>query len=141
MKDLKEKKSYRFVPWYATDEKFFDLEEGEEEDFISYISRKHHQAPAGEIPFPGSSWSTLLEGPISYKDDISDELLHEIILSKLYASELDASGVYVIVNQSSVLLSGTVQSERDILQAERVVKEIPAVWRVTNQLTMKELKN
>lgn len=143
--EAKKKKRHFYIPWFTSDEDFYDSEEGQEDSWVSYL-RRNFQHPVGEeSPFPESSWSyTRNDSPFDDEEKPekkSDASIHDEVLELLYQNpDLDASNIKTIVLNGIVCLFGTVKSLYEKNEAARVVSKLPDVWNVRNELIIEESK-
>jgi hypothetical protein len=146
----KKRRQHRlYIPWYTSDEDLYEEEENEEESWVSYVRRNLKHPVGQESPFPDSSWSyTRHDSPFDdYEDDEgqlekkSDGALHDEVSDTLYhLAQVDASDIKSIVLNGIVCLFGTVDSEFSKRKAERVIKNLPGVWSVKNELKVEQEK-
>jgi hypothetical protein len=135
-----------YIPWYTSDDDLYDQEESEEDGWISYI-RRNLQHPVGEeSPFPDSSWSyTRHDSPFEKDDEDvtsdrkSDATIHDEVTDALYKHpDIDASNIKMIVLNGIVCLFGTVESLLIKRETEKVVRDLPGVWSVRNELQIQK---
>lgn len=144
MEPHKRKRKYRFyIPWYTHDEDLYDEEEGEEDNWINYLRRNLSHPHGMESPFPDSSWSYATGGGYFDNDNEveDDQSLHDQVVQALYDNQyVDASNLRVIVLNRIVCLFGTVKRFMEKTEAERVVRALPGVWSVRNEITIEEVQ-
>jgi hypothetical protein len=110
-----------YTPWYAGDP--------ETDNWITYLHRNLHHLEGENIPFANSEW----------RMDESSADLHDEVLDALYkADNVDASLISVLVVNNVVNLSGEVRSKNEKEAAEKIVRELPEVWSVRNELLVHE---
>ena len=145
MEIKKKKHPYLYIPWFTSDEEFYDSEEGQEDSWVAYL-RRNFQHPVGEeSPFPYSSWSYARhDSPFEKEEETekkSDSDLHDELLKALYEyPDIDASNIKTIVLNGIVCLFGTVKTLLEKNEAERIVARMPGVWKVRNELEIEESK-
>lgn len=146
--ELKKKKHpHIYIPWFTSDEEFYDSEEGQEDSWVDYL-RRNLQHPVGEeSPFPYSSWSyTRHDSPFEKEEDESsvkksDSEIHDEVLKLLYENpDVDASNIKTIVLNGIVCLFGTVKTLLEKNEASRIISKMPEVWNVRNELKIEESK-
>lgn len=145
--ELKKKKHpHIYIPWFTSDEEFYDSEEGQEDSWVDYL-RRNLQHPVGEeSPFPYSSWSyTRHDSPFEKEENESvkksDSEIHDEVLKLLYENpDLDASNIKTIVLNGIVCLFGTVKTLLEKNEAFRIISKMPEVWNVRNELKIEESK-
>lgn len=117
-----------YIPWFPDNET--------DSDFVTYIHGQLHHVRGEEVEYPDSSWSYMDDSPSPFEEaDRSDKTLHFKILEAFYHSDrLDSSKINVLVYNGKVNLSGSVFSENEKKTAEEIVKAIPFVWTVENEL-------
>lgn len=143
--EKKKKKFHLYIPWFTSDDAFYEEEEGQEDSWVDYL-RRNLVHPAGEeSPFPYSSWSyTRHDSPFendSKSDQKSDAVIHDDVLEALYRHpDIDASNIKAIVLNGIVLLFGNVKSLLEKNEAERTAQNLSGVWNVRNELKIEESK-
>lgn len=144
--ERKKKKYHIYIPWFTSDDAFYEEEEGQEDSWVGYL-RRNLVHPAGEeSPFPYSSWSyTRHDSPFEndYLDNSqkSDADIHDEVLEALYRHpDVDASNIKAIVLNGIVLLFGNVKSLLEKNESERTARNLPGVWSVRNELKIEESK-
>ncbi len=143
----KKKRRHIYIPWFTSDEAFYEEEEGQEDSWVGYLRRNLEHPVGEESPFPDSSWSyTRHDSPFENQDQEdpekkSDPAIHDEVLKVLYdTSDIDASNIRTIVLNGIVCLFGTVKTLLEKKEAERVVTRLPGVWNVRNELKIEESK-
>lgn len=145
MENKKKKRYHIYIPWFTSDDEFYDSEEGQEDSWVGYLRRNLEHPVGEESPFPYSSWSyTRHDSPFedeSQKEKKSDAAIHDEVLQALYETpHIDASNIKTIVLNGIVCLFGTVKTLLEKNEAERVVAKMPEVWNVRNELKIEESK-
>lgn len=128
------KKNYKkmYVPWFPLPE--------ENADFIGYIHQGLHHEIGEEVEYPGSEWSYMHESESPFaRQERSDADLLSNVLDEFYKTKnLDASRIHVLVHNGVVNLSGVVSSEKEKVAAEALVRNLPHVWNVENELEIEK---
>lgn len=145
MENKKKKRYHIYIPWFTSDDEFYDSEEGQEDSWVGYLRRNLEHPVGEESPFPYSSWSyTRHDSPFeneSQKEKKSDAAIHDEVLQTLYETpDIDASNIKTIVLNGIVCLFGTVKTLLEKNEAGRVVARMPEVWNVRNELKIEESK-
>ena len=144
--EKKKRKHHKlYIPWYTSDADLYDEEDKEEDSWINYIRRNMPHTAGEESPFPYSSWSyTRHDSPFEKDDEDalgkrSDTSLMEDATEALYHHpQIDASEIKIIVLNGIICLFGTVKSLLERREAERIIKDLPGVWSVRNELSIEE---
>lgn len=149
MEQRKKKHKYHlYIPWFTNDDDFYDEEEEGEDSWVSYLRRNIVHTVGEESPYPYSSWSYARhDSPFEIDEEEqllekkSDTTIHEEVTESLYQHpDVDASNIRTIVLNGIVCLFGTVKTLLEKNEAERIVKALPGVWNVRNELKIEELK-
>ncbi len=145
MENKKKKHPLIYIPWFTSDEEFYDSEEGQEDSWVAYLRRNLEHPVGEESPFPYSSWSyTRHDSPFENEEQStrkSDAAIHEEVLEALYQHpDIDASNIKTIVLNGIVCLFGSVKTLLEKNEAGRIVAKMPEVWNVRNELKIEESK-
>lgn len=147
MDKKKKNRLHLYIPWFTSDEAFYEDEETNEDSWIGYLRRNLKHPVGEESPFPYSSWSyTRHDSPFEADDEgqlekKSDTTLHDEITNILYQDpEIDASNINTIVLNGIVILMGTVKTLLEKNKAEALVRTLAGVWNVKNSIKIEELK-
>lgn len=115
-----------------------EYKEDDEQDWIRYLDQNFVYGKDRTIPFPHSNWNYARhESPFDHCDGLkeADEDVHAQVIQKLYEStEVDASLIKVDVLNGHVFLEGGVFHETEREAAEKLVSQIPGVWKVVNNI-------
>jgi hypothetical protein len=129
-----------YIPWYTSDDDLYEDDENNEDGWVNYIRRNLQHAVGEESPFPYSSWSyTRDDSPFEEDDGLkkSDTTIYQEVSETLYQHpDIDSSNIKFIILNGIVCLFGTVKSILAQHEAERVVRSLPGVWSVRNELTV-----
>ncbi len=141
--ERKKKKYHLYIPWFTSDDAFYEEDDGQEDSWVDYL-RRNLVHPAGEeSPFPYSSWSYTRHDS-TFENDLptehkSDADIHDEVLQAFYLHpHIDASDIKAIVLNGIVLLFGNVKSLLEKNEAERAARKLPGVWNVRNELKIEE---
>lgn len=130
-----------YIPWYTRDDDFYE-DEKDEDGWVNYIRRNIQHSVGEESPFPDSSWSyTRHDSPFEEDDELkkSDNTIHDEVSEALYQHpDIDSSNIKFIVLNGIVCLFGTVSTILAQQEAERVVRNLPGVWSVRNELSVED---
>ncbi len=137
---LKKKKlPHLYIPWFTSDEDFYDDDEGQTDSWIAYLRRNLMHPVGEESPFPYSSWSYANKESSLDEEDMADKKsdvsLHDEIHDAFYNHpDVDGSNIKTIVLNGIVCLFGTVKSLLEKKEATRIAESISGVWKVRNEL-------
>lgn len=130
-----------YTPWFTEED-----DVNEEDSWQNYLRRNMPHPIGLDSPFQDSSWNyTRMDSSFENEDLVhtkSDVLLHQEVMDALYESEkVDASHIKAIVLNGTVSLTGTVENVEEKAEALNIIKAIPDVWKIQNELQIEKLES